>query len=180
MESLVCLCLYLPFVCHLHSFLFLCSSSSPLPSSSPLAFLVNVLFCFAPAQKMAKTVKRTISKRKQQKKTKKVKPLTKFVIDCEAPAADEIVDTGSIADYLKQRIKVEGKAGNLGKKIVVANTDSKVSVETSGLISKRYIKYLAKRFLKKQGVREYVRIASADKASYALRYFRMSDNVDEE
>ena len=44
---------------------------------------------------------------------------------------------------LKERIKVDGKAGNLGDKVSVQKEgEGKISVTSSAATSKRYIKYL--------------------------------------
>ncbi len=43
-------------------------------------------------------------------------------------------------------------------------------------ISRRYLKYLTKKFLKKNNLRDWLRVIANDKDSYELRYF----NIDEE
>ena len=54
--------------------------------------------------------------------------------------------------YLKERIKVGGKAGNLGDAVTVGTDKSKITVQAEGSFSKRYLKYLAKKYLKKNQV----------------------------
>ena len=57
------------------------------------------------------------------------------------------------AEFLRQRIKVEGKLGKLGEKIKVNNDDRKVVVDANIPFSKRYLKYLTKKYLKKHSLR---------------------------
>jgi large subunit ribosomal protein L22e len=47
---------------------------------------------------------------------------------------------------------------------------------------KRQLKYLSKRYLKKQQLRDYLRVVAASKMTYELRYFSISaaDEAEEE
>lgn len=102
-----------------------------------------------------------------------------FTIDCSAPVDDGIMEIASFQQYLVDRIKVEGKVGNLGDQVKVSNTAKKVSVTSDIPFSKRYLKYLTKRYLKKNNLREWLRVVSEDKPSYTLKYFNI-DQDDEE
>lgn len=42
-----------------------------------------------------------------------------FVVDCQTPVDDNILDPSSLRLFLADRIKVNGKTGNLGEKIQV-------------------------------------------------------------
>ena len=46
--------------------------------------------------------------------------------------------------------------------------------------SKRYLKYLTKKFLKKNQIRDWLRVIAVDKATYELRYFNIANNDEEE
>ena len=50
--------------------------------------------------------------------------------------------------FLLDRIKVGGKVGNLGDAITVSRDKAKVNVSADMPLSKRYLKYLAKKYLK--------------------------------
>ncbi|KAF7289516.1 60S ribosomal protein [Mycena chlorophos] len=106
----------------------------------------------------------------------------KFIIDYSKPAADGIFDGADFEKFLHDRIKVEGKAGQLGDsvKIVRDNAGSKLVVTTSIQFSKRYLKYLTKKFLKKQSIRDWVRVVAPSKDVYQLRYNAVSQNEDED
>ena len=46
--------------------------------------------------------------------------------------------------------------------------------------SKRYLKFLTKKYLKKQQLRDYLRVLATKKDSYALRYFNIQKDDDDE
>merc|ERR1712124_25176 len=100
----------------------------------------------------------------------------KFSIDCTAPVDDGIMEIASFQQYLVERIKVEGKVGNLGNQVNVTNTKNKVTVSSEIPFSKRYLKYLTKGYLKKNNLREWLRVVAKDKPSYTLTYF----NIDQD
>ena len=76
-----------------------------------------------------------------------------FGIDCSKPVEDKVFNTANFAEFLRQRIKVDGKVGKLGESLKVANDEKKVSVHAEIPFSKRYLKYLTKKYLKKHSLR---------------------------
>jgi large subunit ribosomal protein L22e len=74
---------------------------------------------------------------------------------------------------LKARIKVEGKVGNLGDHVNVANDGSKVTVSANIPLSKRYLKYLTKKYLKKHSLREFLYVIATGKTTYQIKYFNI-------
>ncbi|EER00872.1 60S ribosomal protein L22, putative [Perkinsus marinus ATCC 50983] len=111
-----------------------------------------------------------------KKATKKVEKQTlKFVVDCEKPVNDNVIDAESLAEFFRNRIKVEGKTGNLGERVTVAKTGkAKIVVTASAPFSKRYLKYLTKKYLKKQLLRDFLRVVASNKNTYELRYFSIN------
>ena len=81
---------------------------------------------------------------------------------------------------MRARIKVAGKVGNLGDHVTVAAETSKVNVSANIALSKRYLKYLTKKYLKKMELREYLRVVASGKNNYELRYFKVNNEDDEE
>ncbi|KAL5492034.1 hypothetical protein EMCRGX_G017423 [Ephydatia muelleri] len=81
----------------------------------------------------------------------------KFSINCATPVEDEIMDVGAFEDFLKSRIKVNGKAGNLGSEVALSRDKNEVQLTSHIPFSKRYLKYLTKKFLKKNNLRDYIR-----------------------
>lgn len=42
-------------------------------------------------------------------------------------------------------------------------------------MSKRYLKYLVKKFLKKQQLRDWLKVVATNKNTYEIRYFNIDD-----
>lgn len=82
--------------------------------------------------------------------------------------------------FLNERIKVNGKTGQLGEAIVVSRDKSKITVVTTGAFSKRYLKYLTKKYLKKHNLRDWLRVVASSKNAYELRYYDINDEAEDE
>ena len=122
-------------------------------------------------------VKVNLGKKSQQSK----KITQKFVIDCQLPVEDNVILTSDFQKFLTERIKVEGKKGNLGDRVSVSTEGNNIVVVAHIAFSKRYLKYLSKKYLKKQDLREYLRVVATKKDTYQLRYFNIENNdADEE
>ena len=52
-------------------------------------------------------------------------PKRTYTIDCSTPVGDGIMDVTALAQFLQDRIKVEGKTGVLGEHVKVVATKSK-------------------------------------------------------
>jgi len=110
----------------------------------------------------------------------------KFVLDCTQPVDDKVLDVASFEKYLQDRIKINNKTGQLASNNVVLTRDrTKLTVSSPSELgfSKRQLKYLAKRYLKKQQLKNYLRVVAASKNSYELKYYSISggdDNEEEE
>ena len=44
----------------------------------------------------------------------------------------------------------------------------------------RYLKYLTKKFLKKNNLRDYIRVVATSRANYELRYFQINPAEEDE
>mmetsp|Transcript_126038 Transcript_126038/g.351203 ORF Transcript_126038/g.351203 Transcript_126038/m.351203 type:complete len:124 (+) Transcript_126038:117-488(+) len=108
------------------------------------------------------------------------KQMLKFTIDCQQPADDNIIETKDLEKFLLNRIKVEGKTGNLGDKVTVSREKAKIHVSAEAPFSKRYLKYLSKKYLKMQQLRDFLRVVAPNKTSYELRYFNINEDNDED
>jgi len=90
---------------------------------------------------------------------------------------DEIFDVDEYVKYLTERFKINGKTGQVGsgRPVRVQKAATTIHVESRVPFPKFYIKYLTKRYLKKNGLRDYVRVIADKKSSYELRYFNIQD-----
>ncbi|KAF5356338.1 hypothetical protein D9756_003878 [Leucocoprinus leucothites] len=105
----------------------------------------------------------------------------KFVVDYSKPAADGVFDGADFEKFLHDRIKVEGKAGQLGDSVkIVRDGDTKITVLSNIPFSKRYLKYLTKKFLKKNSLRDWIRVVASSKDNYHLRFYNIAGAGDEE
>ena len=100
----------------------------------------------------------------------------KYVINCKLPIEDNVIVLNDFENYLKQHIKVDGKAGNLGSAVTVSKDSQSVVVQSNIPFSKRYLKYLSKKYLKKQDLKEYLRVVATGKNQYELRYFNIQSD----
>ncbi|KAM7323867.1 hypothetical protein ACRRTK_016172 [Alexandromys fortis] len=122
-----------------------------------------------------------IRKKLVAKGGKKKKQVLKFTLDCTHPVEDGIMDAANFEQFLQERIKVNGKAGNLGGGVVtIERSKSKITVTSEVPFSKRYLKYLTKKYLKKNNLRDWLRVVANSKESYELRYFQINQDEEEE
>ena len=115
-------------------------------------------------------VKQVANKGKQAKKINH-----KFFINCRLPIEDNVIVLKDFEQFLTQRIKVENKTGNLGSSVTVAMDKDNLTVESKIPFSKRYLKYLTKKYLKQQDLKEFLRVISINKNAYELRYFKIQN-----
>merc|ERR1711973_106693 len=108
----------------------------------------------------------------------------KLVIDCTHPVEDGIMNCADFEKYLQERIKVGGKTGNFGNDLVLERAKTKINLTSNLPFSKRYLKYLTKKYLKKNNLRDWLRVVASTKDAYELRYFQInneeSDNEEED
>lgn len=104
----------------------------------------------------------------------------KFSIDCTHPVEDNIMNCGDFEQYLQANIKVDGKTGNMGRDVTVTKEKNKIILTSSVPFSKRYLKYLTKKYLKKNNLRDWLRVVASTRDSYDIRYFYIRNNEEEE
>ncbi|KAH9513421.1 60S ribosomal protein L22 [Bulinus truncatus] len=127
----------------------------------------------------AKAVKRP-GKIQAGKGGKKKKTTLRYTIDCTHPVEDGIMDASSFEKYLSERIKVDGKTCNFGNNVSLELQKSKISLTSEIPFSKRYLKYLTKKYLKKNNLRDWLRVVATNKESFELRYFQINQDDEEE
>ncbi|KAL8280009.1 hypothetical protein RQP46_007590 [Phenoliferia psychrophenolica] len=123
---------------------------------------------------MAPTVAKSAKKSVGGKPAAKAAP-QKYIVDYSGPANDKIFDAAAYEKFLIDHIKVEGKTGQLGEDIKIStDVPGQLAVTSSIPFSKRYLKYLTKRFLKKNLMREWLRVVATSKNTYTLRFFNVA------
>jgi large subunit ribosomal protein L22e len=117
-------------------------------------------------------------------KSTKTKRQPKVVtVDATVPFQDEVFNMEDYQQFLTQRIKVAGKVGNLGENITLSVEGGKLSVaaKPGTKLPKRYLKYLTKKYLQREEVRNIFRIVadSKDRKSYAIKYYNVAEEGEE-
>ncbi|KAH8893420.1 60S ribosomal protein l22 [Thozetella sp. PMI_491] len=115
-----------------------------------------------------------------KKSGKAPKVTKKFVINAQQPTSDKIFDVFAFEKFLNEKIKVEGRTGNLGDSIKISHADGKVEIVAHNELSGRYLKYLTKKFLKKQQLRDWLRVVSTSKGVYELKFYNVVNDEAEE
>jgi large subunit ribosomal protein L22e len=96
---------------------------------------------------------------------------------------DAIFDAAAFENFLHDRFKVNGKTGQLGSTVEISRdpTGQRIIVTgTTVAFPKRYLKYLTKKFLKKNQLRDWLHVIASDKQTYQLRYFNIGQDEEEE
>lgn len=105
--------------------------------------------------------------------------MAKFVVDCSAAVNEGVVITKDFEKFLHDKIKVNGKAGALGSKVSIsAETKGKVTVNAELPFSKRYLKYLSKKFLKKHELIDFLRVVATSKGGYEMQFYKSGAAAD--
>ena len=113
------------------------------------------------------------------KAVKGKKANVKYTISLQQPVEDNVIVLGDFESYLKQKIKVDGKTGNLEKNVTISKDKFSIVVSAKIDLSKRYLKYLTKKYLKKQEMREYLRVVATNKTTYEVRFLQLVNDGDE-
>merc|ERR1712179_481517 len=87
-------------------------------------------------------------------KGKKKKLVIRYCLDCTHPVEDGIMDVASFEKFLNERIKADNKTNNMGNSISLERNKSKIILNADIPFSKRYLKYLTKKYLKKNNLRD--------------------------
>lgn len=114
--------------------------------------------------------------------TKRKKASFKFHIDCRQPVEDGIMNAADFETYLLGHIKINGKKNNLSNKLSLDRNKNKITVNAEVQFSKRYLKYLTKKYLKKNNLRDWLRVVAPPtmKDTYELRYFQINNDEDDD
>lgn len=72
-----------------------------------------------------------------QKDRKSKKSTWKFCLDLTHPVEDGIFDSGNFEQFLKEKVKVNGKTGNLGNTVHIERLKNKITVTSEKQFSKR-------------------------------------------
>lgn len=75
---------------------------------------------------------------------------------------------------------MNGKAGVLGDKVTVSRDKASIHINAVAPFSKRYLKYLSKKYLKSANLRDYLRLSATGKDTYTVKYYDIQQDEDED
>ncbi|KAH8253711.1 hypothetical protein KR032_006597 [Drosophila birchii] len=111
----------------------------------------------------------------------KKKVWQRFVLDCSCLVEDQLMDLSHLEKYMKSHIKVNQRINNLGDLVNFERPKNTTLVINSSVhFAKRYFKYLTKRYLKKNSLRDWVRMVSTSKDTFTMRYFKIQDDDNDD
>merc|ERR1711915_1162811 len=82
----------------------------------------------------------------------------KFIIDCKAPVEDGIFQMQDFDSFIQERFKVHGKKGPNPALTVEAVKHKLIITTIDYHFSKKYLKYLSKKYMKKNNLRDWLRV----------------------
>ena len=123
------------------------------------------------AKPVAKTVKKV---------EKKVKTYRTFYSDFDQAVTNSLMSLDTASKYFSSNIKVNGLKNKLEESVKIQLPDKRekhrknnviVQVDAKMKFSKRYIKYLVKKFLKRENISLYLRVVSNGQNSYVVKLY---------
>lgn len=101
-----------------------------------------------------------------------------IVVDCSVALSDEFFQLQDFVEYLNKNMKVAGLRNNLNGKVTIEGDakEKQVLISAETKYSKRAVRYYARKFLKKNDLRERFRVVASSKTTYELRPYRVSSN----
>ena len=120
--------------------------------------------------------------KKDNKKEAKQTTYKKYTVDFSNPLENKLLTLESVLKFLQNNMKLNGLKGKLGKTIMISMDDLKknknvivISVDSSIKFSKRYIRYLVKKYLKKEGIAKYLTLSATSPGAYAVKVIKKNE-----
>uniref|UniRef100_A0A0A9WVJ3 Large ribosomal subunit protein eL22 n=1 Tax=Lygus hesperus TaxID=30085 RepID=A0A0A9WVJ3_LYGHE len=109
------------------------------------------------------------------------KPM-KLTINCKEPVEDAVFDIQNFDEFLRKSLKVKRgeKPGLLRDRVDITTNEDSVVIVAKEAIAKRYIKFLTKKYLCRNTLRDYIRVLSKNRSTLTLRYFMNTRDAGEE
>jgi large subunit ribosomal protein L22e len=120
------------------------------------------------------------TKRVAKKFEKKAKAYRTFFVDFDQAVSNNLMSLDTATKYFSQNIKVNGLKNKLDDYVKVNTSDKRdknkknninVQVDAKMKFSKRYVKYLVKKFLKRENISLYLRVVANGANSYVVKLY---------
>lgn len=99
-----------------------------------------------------------------------------YVVDLKQPIEDGVFEIADFENHMKEKLIINGKKGS--ENVEISTKDHRLNISTKVIFSKRYIKYLAKKYLKKQDLRDYLRVIATEKNTYTIKFVNISEEAE--
>ena len=121
--------------------------------------------------------------KKDNAKDAKQKIYKKYTVDFNSPVDNNLLTLESALKYMQSNMKINGLKGKLGDTIKISITGKKdktkntliVSVDSQLQFSKRYIRYLVKKFLKREGIARFLTVSSTSPNAYTVKVIKKNE-----
>ena len=121
--------------------------------------------------------------KKDNVKEEKQRTYKKYTVDFNSPVENNLLTLESATKYMQSNMKINGLKGKLGNTIKINLTDKKdknknslvFSVDTTIQFSKRYIRYLVKKFLKREGIARFLTVSSTAPNAYTVKVIKKNE-----
>lgn len=102
----------------------------------------------------------------------------KLSINCSALTDDNLLSISEFYDYLKERIKVEGRRNNLTNNVNINVESDCVVLDCSIQFKKPYLKFLTKKFLHRKDLRDWVKLEGDGSDGYKMAFYDAAKNEE--
>ena len=121
--------------------------------------------------------------KKEDAKDAKQNTYKKYTVDFNSPVDNNLLTLESALKYMQSNMKINGLKGKLGETIKISITGKKdknkntlnVSVDSQLQFSKRYIRYLVKKFLKREGIARFLTVSSTSPNAYTVKVIKKNE-----
>ena len=109
----------------------------------------------------------------------KQKNYKRYIIDLSGPIENKLLTLESASKFLQSHIKINNITGKLGESIKVNNNDKNnlvISVDSTLEFSKKYLKYLMKKFLKREGIGKFLTVSATSPNAYTVKIIKKNES----
>ena len=114
-----------------------------------------------------------VKQRRKLERNPKLSKTKKLTLNLGVAGEQDLIIPKDMIEFFKSNIKINGKKGNLGENVgVVSVKGKKIDFQCNVHFSKKYIKYLTKKYLKKNDILDYFKINRESKNSYVIKFVK--------
>lgn len=99
-------------------------------------------------------------------------------LDCTNCTNESLFEISDLKNFYLERIKVKGCTGQLGKNITIDVSGSTLKITYKKFISKRYMKFLGRKFLRLKKLNSWVRLVANSKTGYKFSFYNIDKNEE--